>query len=116
LANARLIVTNRERDQEETAEIVHEALIRSWGRLQEWMRANRTFRAWQERLRGMMQQWEANNRDDGALLRGALLVGAEGWLAEREAEIGGAEREFIRASIRVRNRPAIGGGREPPRH
>jgi len=104
LANARLIVTNRERDQEETAEIVHEALIRSWGRLQEWMRANRTFRAWQERLRGMMQQWEANNRDDGALLRGALLVGAEGWLAEREAEIGGAEREFIRASIRLREK------------
>ncbi|MBL8045008.1 MAG: protein kinase [Anaerolineales bacterium] len=104
LASARLIVTNREPDHEETAEIVHEALIRSWGRLRDWMRANRTFRAWQERLRGMMQQWEVNSRDDGALLRGALLVGAEGWLAEREAEIGAAEREFIRTSISLREK------------
>jgi energy-coupling factor transporter ATP-binding protein EcfA2 len=102
LADARLVVTDRDPDGEETAEIVHEALIRSWGRLRDWMRSNRNFRAWQERLRGMMEQWETNNRDEGALLRGALLVGAEGWLAEREAEIGSAERDFIRASIALR--------------
>jgi serine/threonine protein kinase len=106
LANARLLVTNRDPSGQETAEIVHEALIRSWGRLREWMRANRNFRAWQERLRGMLQQWEAAGHDDGALLRGALLVGAEGWLAERESEIGQAERGFIRASIALRDREA----------
>lgn len=104
LANARLLVTNRDPSGQETAEIVHEALIRSWGRLREWMRANRNFRAWQERLRGMLQQWEASGHDEGALLRGALLVGAEGWLAERESEIGQAERNFIRASIALRER------------
>lgn len=106
LANARLLVTNRDPSGHETAEIVHEALIRNWGRLREWMRANRNFRAWQERLRGMVQQWEAAARDEGALLRGALLVGAEGWLTEREAEIGQTEREFIRASARLRDREA----------
>jgi hypothetical protein len=51
-----------------------------------------------------LRQWEASGRDEGALLRGALLVGAEGWLAEREAEIGQAERHFIRASIALRER------------
>ncbi|MCS6909066.1 MAG: protein kinase [Anaerolineales bacterium] len=106
LANARLLVTNRDPSGQETAEIVHEALIRSWSRLREWMQANRNFRAWQERLRGMMQQWEAAGHDEGALLRGALLVGAEGWLAERESEIGQAERDFIRASIALREREA----------
>ncbi len=106
LANARLLVTNRDPSGQETAEIVHEALIRSWGRLREWMQANRNFRAWQERLRGMLQQWEAAGHDEGALLRGALLIGAEGWLAEREAEIGQAERNFIRASIALRDREA----------
>jgi serine/threonine protein kinase len=104
LADARLVVTDRSPNGEDTAEIVHEALIRSWGRLREWMRSNRNFRAWQERLRGMMQQWEQNQRDEGALLRGALLVGAEGWLTERETEIGGAERDFIRASMTLRER------------
>lgn len=104
LANTRLLVTNRDPDGQETVEIVHEALIHNWSRLREWMRANRNFRAWQERLRGMLQQWEASQRDEGALLRGALLVGAEGWLAEREAEIGQAERDFIHASIALRER------------
>lgn len=104
LATARLLVTNREPGGQETTEIVHEALIRSWGRLREWMRADRAFRAWQERVRSILSQWEASQRDEGALLRGALLVGAEGWLAEREAEIGPAERAFIRASIELRER------------
>jgi hypothetical protein len=79
-------------------------LIRSWKRLREWMQANRNFRSWQERLRSALRQWEASHNDEGALLRGALLVGAEGWLAEREAEIGPAERGFIRAGIALRER------------
>lgn len=106
LASARLLVTNREPAGQETAEIVHEALIGTWRRLREWMRADRAFRAWQERLRSILSQWEASGRDEGALLRGALLVGAEGWLAEREAEIGQAERDFIRASMALREREA----------
>ncbi len=104
LANARLLVTNRDPGGQETAEIVHEALIQSWGRLREWMRADRAFRAWQERLRSLLAQWSASNRDEGGLLRGALLVGAEGWLAERETEVGQAERDFIRLSIALRER------------
>jgi serine/threonine protein kinase/KaiC/GvpD/RAD55 family RecA-like ATPase len=104
LASARLVVTNRDPGGQDTAEIVHEALFRSWSRLREWMRANRNFRSWQERLRSALRQWESSGRDEGALLRGALLVGAEGWLAEREAEIGEAERGFIRASIALRER------------
>ncbi|MEO0970916.1 MAG: hypothetical protein AAFX80_22010, partial [Cyanobacteria bacterium J06639_18] len=33
---------------------------------------NRSFRAWQERLRVVMYQWEQTQRDEGALLRGAV--------------------------------------------
>ncbi len=65
--SARLVVTGRnEATEEETVEVVHEALIREWQSLREWMERERSFRIWQERLRGAMRQWEATDKDDGA--------------------------------------------------
>ena len=37
LADRRLVVTGRDAAGNETAEVVHEALIQKWGRFQEWM-------------------------------------------------------------------------------
>ncbi|MBW4491581.1 MAG: PD40 domain-containing protein [Oscillatoria princeps RMCB-10] len=105
LASARLVVTNRnEATGEETVEIVHEALIRGWGRLQNWMRGHRAFRSWQERLRVAMRQWESTGSDEGALLRGAPLAEAEGWLQQRLDEITPAERVYIEMGLELRER------------
>ena len=103
LADHRLIVTNRDPEGQETAEVVHEALIRTWGQLRGWMQADRTFRAWQERLRAALRQWQESGRDDGALLRGVPLAEAEGWLAERSAALNTAEAQFIHASLAARD-------------
>jgi len=121
-ADARLVTTGRDEAGHETAEVVREALIRSWGRLREWMNADRRFRAWQERLRfGMrqweaagrddaarlrfgMRQWEAAGRDDGALLRGVPLAEAEQWVGERSEEMTEGEREFVAAGSALRAR------------
>jgi hypothetical protein len=70
LANERLVVTGVDESGRETAEVVHEALIRSWELLREWMGSDRNFRAWQERLRSSLNQWQASGREEGALLRG----------------------------------------------
>ena len=44
LASARLVVTNSNRvTGVETVEIIHEALIKNWRRLQKWMRENQEF-------------------------------------------------------------------------
>jgi WD40 repeat protein/DNA-binding SARP family transcriptional activator len=107
LADKRLAVTGRHAAGIETVELVHEALIVGWDRLQSWIEADRAFRTWQERLRAVMRQWEESGRDGGALLRGAPLALAEGWLAERHDEVGEAEREFIEASIALRERRAV---------
>ncbi|MDF5715846.1 MAG: hypothetical protein PUP93_18670 [Rhizonema sp. NSF051] len=49
LADERLVVTGwDEIEKIETVEIVHEALIREWRTLREWIEANREFRIWQE--------------------------------------------------------------------
>jgi hypothetical protein len=103
LADERLVVTGRdEASEEETAEIVHEALIREWERLRQWTNEDREFRQWQERLRLTMQQWEVIGRDNGALLRGGLLAEAERWVGERGGELAEAERDYILTSITMR--------------
>jgi hypothetical protein len=45
-----------------------------------------------------MQIWENSRRDEGALLRGALLVEAEDWMKQRGDTINSAEKAFIHAS------------------
>jgi WD40 repeat protein len=100
LADARLVVTSRNSASIETVEVVHEALIKNWGQLREWMSADRDFRSWQERLRAAVQQWEKEKQDEGALLRGGPLVVAESWLQKRSDELSLGEREFIQRSIK----------------
>jgi predicted Ser/Thr protein kinase len=102
LADARLVVTGRDAAGNETVEVVHEALIRSWGRLRQWMQADRTFRAWQERLRAALRQWETSGRDQGALLRGVPLAKAENWLGQRGPDLSQAERDFVEAGLAAR--------------
>ncbi len=110
LADARLVVTNRtiisqDNSQQqiniqgqETVEVVHEALIRNWGQLREWMNTDREFRTWQEKLRGAMRQWQEMKKDPGTLLRGTPLLEAEKWLQKRSDQLSLEEREFIKQS------------------
>lgn len=100
LAGARLVVTGRDdATGTETVEVVHEALIRQWGRLRRWMSAERAFRTWQERFRGALRQWEASGWDDGALLRGGPLAEATDQMAGRPGSGSTAERQFLEASL-----------------
>ena len=102
---ARLVVTGRdEKSLEDTVEVVHEALIREWLTLREWMKKDRLFRAWQERIRAAMHQWSDTRRDEGALLRGVSLAEAEEKLKERRLELSPLEQNFIQQSIELRDR------------
>lgn len=105
LADARLLVTNcSEITNVETAEIIHEALIKNWRRLKQWMQIDGEFRRWQEQLRAVMRQWENSDRDAGALLRGKPLIDAQEWLIQRETQISATEQSFINLSLELQNR------------
>lgn len=102
LADARLVVTSLAPNGQETVEVVHEALIRGWGQLRAWMEEDRAFRAWQERLRAALRQWQMSQQDSDALLRGAILAEAESWLTERDAFLNREEHYFIEQSLKLR--------------
>ena len=104
LADKRLVVTNIDQEGHQTVEVAHEALIRSWDRLGSWMEEDRTFRSWQEGLRGAIRQWQDHQEDEGGLVRGRSLAQAESWLAERPAELSKTDQRFIQASIDLRDR------------
>jgi WD40 repeat protein len=102
LADRRLVVTGLDDTGNEIVEVVHEALISNWERLQGWIEAERAFRTWQERLRGAIRQWQASGGDEGVLLRGTPLAEAEAWLTEKGHYLSQPELDFIRASIQQR--------------
>jgi WD40 repeat protein len=105
LASCRLVVTNRnESTGQETVEIVHEALIRGWKRLRNWMQLDGEFRLWQEQLRTTMRQWEKSDQDEEALLRGKALVDADYWQQNRKEELSVGEQNFIQTSLALRDR------------
>ncbi len=108
LAKARLVVTGRNDDTgQETAELAHEALIRHWQPLRDWINEDRRFRVWQKSLRLALQAWEKADKDEGSLLRGARLAEAE--LKEKECtdELGTQEKDYIKASIALRERKIV---------
>jgi WD40 repeat protein/energy-coupling factor transporter ATP-binding protein EcfA2 len=100
LATARLVATNwDDTNGEEKLEMIHEALLQSWGRLEQWISADGAFRHWQEQLRTSLHTWENSDRDKGALLRGKSLTDAEDWLQEYQAQISDKGKEFIQLSL-----------------
>ena len=104
LANYRLVVTTEDVVKHESVEVVHEALIRNWKRLKDWMSSDFEFRSWQERLRFKLEDWERTHHEEEALLAGTALTEAEAWLEQRSEDLSSPERAFIQQSIDCRDR------------
>ena len=74
-------------------EVAHEALIRNWQLLIDWLQANRETLRHRIRVRSAAEQWKAHERDPGGLLGGSLLVDAA-----KYTDLDDLEKEFIKAS------------------
>ncbi|GIK43685.1 MAG: hypothetical protein BroJett011_75180 [Chloroflexota bacterium] len=93
LADARLITT-----AEDSVEVAHEALIREWPLLREWLDENREGLYLHRHLTEAAQAWEKLNRDPGELYRGARLAQAGEWAQSHAEEMNALERDFLAAS------------------
>jgi WD40 repeat protein len=99
----RLLVLEGE-TKAETVTLAHEAILRHWKTLQTWLDEDQELLLWRQGLQDTLARWENAHRDEGALLRGALLIEAERRLAERPAELSPEQQQFIQESTALRKR------------
>jgi tetratricopeptide (TPR) repeat protein len=100
--DSRLVVTGRdETSGEETVEVAHEALIRSWDRLREWIDKNREFLTWCQRLDLFLAEWQRTLENTGALLSGVYLEEARRWSSQRGQDLNPEQRRYIQVSARA---------------
>ncbi len=99
LADARLITTS-----EGYAEVAHEALIREWHTLREWLNQNREGLRLHRHLTEAAQAWQKLNREPSELYRGVRLAQALEWAKTNVGEMNPLEREFLDASKRLAER------------
>lgn len=85
--------------REPTVEVAHEALIREWARLREWLSASRHDVRMQRNLSSGAAEWERSARDSSFLLRGVRLSQFEAWAQETDLVLTQEERDYLRASI-----------------
>jgi hypothetical protein len=79
-------------------EIAHEALIRTWPRLGEWLTKDRDGLRLHRRLTAAAAEWDAMGRDEGSLYQGARLTLAAEWAETHHEDLGDLERDFMGAS------------------
>jgi WD40 repeat protein/DNA-binding SARP family transcriptional activator len=93
LADRRLVTVS-----EGTVELAHEAVLREWPRLRDWVEADRDDLKIHRNLSVAEQEWTRLGRDESALFRGARLAEAQAWAARGDPGPTPAERAFIAAS------------------
>jgi len=90
--------------REPTLEVAHEALIREWKRVREWLDLSRGDVRLQRVLAGEANEWLKSGRDSSFLLSGARLAQYEEWQASTDLALTPLESDYIRASIDERQR------------
>ena len=85
-------------------DVSHEALIRGWPRLRQWLDEDRAGLRLHRRITETAEEWQRSNRDDDLLYRGARLIQAQEWRERHEVELNPLEREFLDASIALKQR------------
>jgi len=96
LADARLITTSTD-----AAEVAHEALIREWPTLRNWLEDNREALRLHRHLTEAAQEWSIRSRESDMLYRGTRLIHAREWAESHQDEMNSLENEFLAASLEL---------------
>jgi len=93
LADSRLVTVS-----EGNVEVAHEALLREWPRLREWIEEDTEGRRLRRHITQAATEWSAAGRDQGELYRGARLAAALDWTADHALDVNELERAFVTES------------------
>ena len=93
LADSRLVSVG-----EGSVEVAHEALLREWPRLRDWIDEDAEGRRLRRHITEAASEWDAAGRDQGELYRGARLAAALDWTGDHALDLNELEREFVTES------------------
>jgi WD40 repeat protein/DNA-binding SARP family transcriptional activator len=94
LADARLVTLG-----EHSAEVAHEALIREWPTLRDWLNQDREGLRLHRRLAEAAREWKLLEYDPGTLYRGTHLAQVREWMELHPKALNPEEHMFLDASI-----------------
>ncbi|HAC65097.1 MAG TPA: hypothetical protein DCF68_16600 [Cyanothece sp. UBA12306] len=102
LADSRLVVTSRDHKNQETVEIVHEALITHWGRFHEWLNENRDNLKKQRKIEDAALNWLKSGKKNDDLLQGFNLKEARNFERDYQKNylLSEEAQNFIQKSMR----------------
>lgn len=107
LTDARLVTTGTlEPGDTRVVEVAHEALIREWPTLRDWLNQNRQGLILHRQLTEDTNDWLKLGRDTGALYRGVRLKQTLEWVKTNADLISLAEQEFLDASQKIARKEA----------
>jgi WD40 repeat protein len=106
LIDARLLTADKAAaGGQPTVEVSHEALLRAWPRLRNWLKERSKFVQWRAQdLAPNLERWLDSNKDREFLLPRSLLDPALRWLHDNPDELAGPPAGYIQASKRRRTR------------
>jgi WD40 repeat protein/serine/threonine protein kinase/two-component SAPR family response regulator len=85
-----------------TVEVAHEALLREWTRLRNWLVESRHDVRMQRLLAGAAEEWQKAGQEAGYLLRGSRLDLFEQWAESSSVALTAGESSFLQASSTAR--------------
>lgn len=99
---SRLLTFDRDaQTREATIEVAHEAIIRNWTRLRQWIEDSREILQIQNRLTVNAQEWEAAAENANYLATGLRLAQFES-LLDSDVVLSNLESQFLEGSIHLR--------------
>lgn len=81
-----------------TAQVTHEAIIREWPALRDWLRDEREALRLERRLEDAAAEWDAGGRNASYLYDGAQLAAAVQWAVDNPDNVSPIVRDFLDAA------------------
>ncbi|MBV9875527.1 MAG: serine/threonine protein kinase, partial [Verrucomicrobia bacterium] len=101
----RLFIADADPHGEVNVSVAHEALLREWQRIREWLAENRDFLRMRDRLDSSLRLWLSRGKQKDDLLGPGLpLAEGEKLLRDFEASLSQTQTDYVQASIAEQKR------------
>jgi hypothetical protein len=94
-----VVMGEREADGRIVAEVAHEAFLRAWPLLAQWLREERDFLIFKGEAERAERRWREMGQADKALLTGFDLARAGEWLPNRQEDMSAEVTAYVQRSI-----------------